>query len=68
MQVDPARLRNVALAENARQFAAMWGEAQARALSGEPADPERSDTRRLYEDAFSPEAYARALAMAAATL
>jgi len=68
MQVDPARLRNVALAENARQFAALWGEAQARAVSGEPADPERSDTRRLYEDAFSPEAYARALAMAAAAL
>ena len=63
MQVDPAKLGNVALAENARQFAALWGEAQARAASGEPAEPERSDTRRLYEDAFSPEAYARALAI-----
>jgi glycosyltransferase involved in cell wall biosynthesis len=68
MQVDPAKLRNVALAENARQFAALWRDAQTRAVSGESAEPERSDTRRLYEDAFSPEAYARALAMAAATL
>jgi glycosyltransferase involved in cell wall biosynthesis len=68
MQVDPAKLGNVALAENARQYAALWREAQARAVSGEAAEPERSDTRRLYEDAFSPEAYARTLAMAAAAL
>ncbi|CCJ06144.1 glycosyltransferase [Methylocystis sp. SC2] len=68
MQVNPAKLGNVALAENARQFASLWRDAQARAASGESAEPERSDTRRLYENAFSPEAYAHALAMAAATL
>jgi len=68
MQVDPAKLRNVALAENATQFAALWREAQARAERGEPTQPERSDTRRLYEGAFSPEAYARTLATAAAEL
>jgi len=68
MQVDPAKLGNVALAENATQFAALWREAQARAECGEPTQPERSDTRRLYEDAFSPEAYARTLATAAAEL
>ncbi|MGE0196280.1 MAG: glycosyltransferase [Methylocystis sp.] len=68
MQVDPAQLRNVALAEDARQFAALWREAEARAESGDHADPARSDTRRLYEDAFSPEAYARTLATAAEAL
>lgn len=68
MQVDPAKLGNVALAENARQFAALWREAQARTERGDAADAARSDTRRLYEDAFSPEAYARALATVAAEL
>jgi hypothetical protein len=68
MQVDPAKLSNVALAENARQFAELWRDAQARAEGGHAPSPERSDTRRLYEDAFSQEAYARALATAAAEL
>lgn len=68
MQIDPSKLGNVALAENAQRFAALWRDAQARAERGETAEPARSDTRRLYEDAFSPEAYARVLAMAAATL
>ncbi|HEY8213488.1 MAG TPA: glycosyltransferase [Methylocystis sp.] len=68
MQVDPSKLGNVALAEDARQFAGLWREAQARAESGGHADPAQSDTRRLYEDAFSPQAYARALASAAAEL
>lgn len=68
MQVDPAKLGNVALAEDARQFAGLWREAQSRAESGNHADPAQSDTRRLYEEAFSPQAYARALASAAAEL
>ncbi|MGD9539519.1 glycosyltransferase [Methylocystis sp.] len=68
MQVDPATLGNVALAENAQQFAELWRDAQARAEGGHAPSPERSDTRRLYEDAFSQEAYARALATAAAEL
>lgn len=68
MQIDPSKLGNVALAENAQRFAALWRDAQARAERGETAEPAQSDTRRLYEDAFSPEAYARVLAMAAATL
>lgn len=68
MQVDPAKLKNVALAEDAKQFAALWRDAQARAEREDATEAERSDTRRLYEDSFSPEAYARALATAAATL
>ncbi len=68
MQVDPAKLGNVALAENAQQFAELWRDAQARTERGDAAGSERSDTRRLYEDAFSPEAYARALATVAADL
>jgi glycosyltransferase involved in cell wall biosynthesis len=68
MQVDPAKLGNVALAEDARQFAGLWREAQSRAETGDHADPAQSDTRRLYEDAFSPKAYARALASSAAEL
>ncbi|WP_292531810.1 glycosyltransferase [Methylocystis sp.] len=68
MQVDPAKLGNVALAENAAQFAELWRDAQARAERGEAAVPEQSDTRRLYEEAFSQEAYARALATVAAEL
>jgi glycosyltransferase involved in cell wall biosynthesis len=68
MQVDPAQLGNVALADNATQFAQLWRDAQARAERGEAAAPEQSDTRRLYEDAFSQEAYARALATVAAEL
>jgi len=68
MQVDPAKLKNVALAEDAKQFAALWRDAQARAERADATEAEQSDTRRLYEDSFSPEAYARALAIAAATL
>jgi glycosyltransferase involved in cell wall biosynthesis len=63
MNVDPAGLANVALAEDAEQFADFWRAAQARADRGE-APPRESDTRRLYEQAFSPQAYARALAAA----
>jgi len=67
MQVDPRTLGNVALAEDAAQFAQEWREAQARADRGETPPPE-SDTRRLYDDAFSPLAYARTLAGAVQSL
>ncbi len=50
------------------KFAGLWREAQSRAERGNHADPAQSDTRRLYEEAFSPQAYARALASAAAEL
>ncbi len=61
MNIEPSTLSNVALAEDAAQFAQYWRAAQARADRGE-SPPLESDTRRLYEQAFSPEAYARALA------
>ena len=67
MQVDPATLANVALAQEAGQFAEFWREAQARADRGETPPPE-SDTRRLYERAFSLDAYARTLAGVAEAL
>jgi glycosyltransferase involved in cell wall biosynthesis len=60
MRVDPATLSNVDLARDAEQFAKYWRRAQARADRGE-APTAASDTRRLYEEAFSPRAYARAL-------
>ncbi|MEF3365776.1 glycosyltransferase [Methylocystis sp. 9N] len=68
MRVDPRRLGNVALAENSAEFALAWRAAQARADAGETPLWELSDTRRLYEESFSPQAYARALATAVATL
>lgn len=61
MNVDPSALANVALAQDAGQFAQYWQAAQARADRGETPSPQ-SDTRRLYEQAFSPQAYARTLA------
>lgn len=67
MQVDPGALSNVALAHDAAQFAQFWREAQARADRGET-PPAESDTRRLYETAFSPQAYARTLAEMAQSL
>ncbi len=67
MQVDPRNLRNVALAEDAAQFAALWRAAQARCDAGAP-DDAASDTRKLYEEAFSPQAYAGKLAAYATQL
>lgn len=67
MRVDPSTLSNISLAENAEQFAQCWRAAQARADGGET-PPASSDTRRFYEAAFSPEAYARALAAELETL
>lgn len=60
MGVDPRSLANVALAEDAAQFALAWRAAQARAEQGPPQSA-ASDTRRLYDAAFSPQAYARNL-------
>jgi polysaccharide biosynthesis protein PslH len=67
MQLDPASLSNVSLADDAEDFARRWREAQARADRGERPPPS-SDTRRLYEDVFSLQAYARALAVALESL
>lgn len=61
MRVDPARLGNVVIAADPAAFARGWRDAQARAEKGPPPQGP-SDTRRLYEEAFSPAAYARALA------
>jgi glycosyltransferase involved in cell wall biosynthesis len=60
MQVDPRRLRNVSLAEDAAEFAQLMRKAQARADRGDTPPPV-SDTRQLYDHAFSPQAYAAAL-------
>ncbi len=68
MQVDPRRLSNVALAESAADFAQAWRAAQVRADRGETPQSETSDTRRLYEESFSPQAYARTLGAAVAQL
>jgi polysaccharide biosynthesis protein PslH len=67
MTVDPSALSNVSLAQNAEQFAQFWLAAQARADRGETPGAV-SDTRKLYDEAFSPEAYARALAAAVESL
>jgi glycosyltransferase involved in cell wall biosynthesis len=60
MQVDPARLANVALAASAEAFAAALGAAADRSA---PREAERlaSDTRRFYQANFSLEAYRQAL-------
>jgi glycosyltransferase involved in cell wall biosynthesis len=67
MQVDPRRLANVALAEDPARFAQFWREAEARGARGET-PPAESDTRRVYDEAFSPQAYARALWRAVAPM
>jgi len=67
MGIDPGALRNVSLCEDAESFAAAL-RAAAAGLGSEPSASAESDTRRLYERVFSPQAYARALAQAAAPL
>jgi glycosyltransferase involved in cell wall biosynthesis len=63
MQIDPEKLDNVACAVDAPSFARYWRDAQVRAETGPlPAAP--SATRRLYEEAFSPPAYASKLSQA----
>ncbi|MCX7900516.1 MAG: glycosyltransferase family 4 protein, partial [Methylocystis sp.] len=68
MGVDPRQLRNVALAEDAAQFAALWRDAEAVCERGPAANAATSDTRRLYEETFSPRAYSRSLAAYVTTL
>jgi glycosyltransferase involved in cell wall biosynthesis len=62
MRVDPRELSNVTVAEDAASFARAMKDAQARVAAGQSEAPRlTSDTRRLYEDAFSFDAYVRAL-------
>ena len=62
MSVDPRTLSNVFLCEDAGAFAAALRKAAEN--SRRPFDSAASDTRRLYEKTFSPQAYAEALAAA----
>jgi glycosyltransferase involved in cell wall biosynthesis len=62
MGVDARTLGNVTLAEAAPAFASAWRAAVERAQAGDAGPSrERSDTRRLYDEVFSFEAYQRAL-------
>jgi glycosyltransferase involved in cell wall biosynthesis len=65
MGFDPAALRNVTLADDASSFAAALRAIGTRPETGPRAD---SDTRRLYDEQFSFDAYARTLEEAAAPL
>jgi glycosyltransferase involved in cell wall biosynthesis len=67
MQVDPATLGNVCVARDASEFARFWRKAQACTDRGDTPGA-MSDTRMLYDRAFSLDAYARALADALKTL
>ncbi|WP_442754414.1 glycosyltransferase [Methylocystis sp. JAN1] len=67
MQIDPATLGNVCVAHDATEFAQFWRRAQARSDRGDTPGA-LSDTRMLYDRAFSLDAYARALAGALETL
>jgi hypothetical protein len=62
MKIDPEQLGNVTLADTAADFAAALRDAHRRSMNG-ALDPARAqgDTRRLYENEFSIEAYTRAL-------
>ncbi len=68
MGVDPKTLRNVTLREDAAGFAAALRETVAARDGVSPVANAFSDTRRLYDAAFSPPAYARALGRAIAPL
>jgi polysaccharide biosynthesis protein PslH len=68
MGVDPTSLSNVTLCEDAARFATALREAAARRPGAAPCASAASDSRRLYEATFSPQAYARALAKVAAPL
>lgn len=67
MGVDPSTLSNVQLAQDAETFARLWRAAQARCDRGDTPGA-LSDTRRFYEQAFSLDAYARALSEALRSL
>jgi glycosyltransferase involved in cell wall biosynthesis len=69
MSADPHTLRNVTVAEDAASFAQAMLKAQARVTAGSLGAPcAASDTRRLYEDVFSLEAYAGSLKAVAGPL
>jgi hypothetical protein len=69
MGVDPNTLSNVMLREDAAGFASALRDACIRLGAGDAlADSAVSDTRRLYDATFSPQAYARALARFAVPL
>ncbi|MFO1103865.1 MAG: glycosyltransferase [Methylocystis sp.] len=58
MEIDPSRLANVFIADDANEFAAAM--LQSRVIGGR-GDPTTSDTRALYEERFSLERFARRL-------
>lgn len=68
MTVDPAAFANVTLVQDAAGFAAALRDAHARRGAAQGASRAASDTRRLYDEMFSLEAYTRALHEAAAPL
>lgn len=68
MTVDPAALANVTLVHDAAGFAAALRDVEARRGAAQGASRAASDTRRLYEEMFSFDAYTRALHEAAAPL
>jgi hypothetical protein len=69
MGIDPSRLANVTLGEDAPGFAAALRETCAKLRAGSlPRDCATSDTRRLYDAVFSPRAYAGALTRIAVPL
>ncbi|VTZ22214.1 hypothetical protein MPC1_11700001 [Methylocella tundrae] len=67
MNLDPAQLKNVTLAADARSFAAALLRADAE-RGGAQIDQGASDTRRTYQERFSFEAYRSALVKIAAPL
>ncbi|CCJ07227.1 glycosyltransferase [Methylocystis sp. SC2] len=58
MEIDPSRLRNVHIANDASEFAAAMVKCPAMSKGS---DPMASDTRALYEDRYSLEGFARRL-------
>lgn len=67
MKIDPTKLSNVALAQDAEGFAAALRDIWSKRVT-ETTSRAQSDTRRLYDEMFSFDAYARALHEAAAPL
>jgi len=65
MEIDPSRLRNVYIANDASEFDAAM--VKCRAMS-ERSDPAASDTRALYEERYSLEHFARRLGDVASKL
>ncbi|WP_246716731.1 MULTISPECIES: glycosyltransferase [unclassified Methylocystis] len=65
MGIDPSQLRNVFIADDAREFAAAM---MKRPGMSERSDPMTSDTRALYEEKYSSERYASRLGDVASKL